>query len=289
MQQFEVMSNEVRKLNETHDARCESDDSLSQRLSQQIAARCTALHAIAQRNNYITLSLSTRESQRQHIVSSDPGVALQKSKNRLSLIISMPDCPYDTLNVSKDASTEAIKAAYRQLAKEKHPDVAGKNATNTKAFARISDAASILTNPSKRRQYDRSRQNAASNPFRSGFHPYPATGGFTNHGRARGAATQTPTAGMHGLFYTMFRPRNLILGPLCFFGLVAGLQYVFGTTTNDKQRNLLRSHPSNQLVQAWHNPRTGEWEQPAPWDPVYRQLKPDLQMIPRRQVRARKM
>mmetsp|Transcript_24874 Transcript_24874/g.37219 ORF Transcript_24874/g.37219 Transcript_24874/m.37219 type:complete len:119 (+) Transcript_24874:153-509(+) len=42
-----------------------------------------------------------------------------------------------------------------------------------------------------------------------------------------------------------------------------------------------------KLVQAWKNPKSGVWETPAPWDPLYRRLKPELKMMPRDQVQRR--
>lgn len=178
---------------------------------------------------------------------------------------------YETLDVPKNASTETIKAAFRKLSLETHPDVA--KVANAERFKQISHAASILTNPQKRRTYDSNLETAS--PFGSGLHRH----GFDSKSRGQKGRTH-PTTGMHGLFYTLFRPRNLILGPVAFFSTVAAIQYIVGR--NDKSIK-----DSSGLVQAWKNPQTGAWEQPAPWDPVYRELKPELQFVPREQVRSR--
>ncbi|KAL9245640.1 hypothetical protein vseg_019265 [Gypsophila vaccaria] len=70
---------------------------------------------------------------------------------------------YDVLGVSVAASKAEIKAAYRRMARSCHPDVAGRRANtndNVKSvdvdFIRVKDAYSILSDPNKRADYDRS-------------------------------------------------------------------------------------------------------------------------------------
>lgn len=58
---------------------------------------------------------------------------------------------YKTLGVSKSASKEEIKKAYRKLAHKHHPDKGG----DEKTFKKISEAYQVLSNDSKRTQYDR--------------------------------------------------------------------------------------------------------------------------------------
>ena len=58
---------------------------------------------------------------------------------------------YTTLGVSKNASQDEIKRAYRQLAKEHHPD---KPAGNAERFKQINHAYSIVGDEIKRREYD---------------------------------------------------------------------------------------------------------------------------------------
>lgn len=62
---------------------------------------------------------------------------------------------YSTLNISKTASQEEIKAAYRKLAKQYHPDFHRGDAENEKRFKAISQAYEILGDAKKRGQYDR--------------------------------------------------------------------------------------------------------------------------------------
>eukprot|EP00915_Cephaloidophora_sp_WS-2016_P006058 GHVH01007964.1.p1 GENE.GHVH01007964.1~~GHVH01007964.1.p1 ORF type:complete len:261 (+),score=24.46 GHVH01007964.1:541-1323(+) len=65
---------------------------------------------------------------------------------------------YQTLGITKDASESDIKKAYRKLALRWHPD---KNKTEnsemaSEKFKMVSEAYSVLSDPSKRRAYDRS-------------------------------------------------------------------------------------------------------------------------------------
>lgn len=59
---------------------------------------------------------------------------------------------YQTLGVSKSASADEIKRAYRKLAHEHHPD---KDKGNEAKFKEINEAYQVLSSPEKRQQYDR--------------------------------------------------------------------------------------------------------------------------------------
>lgn len=61
---------------------------------------------------------------------------------------------YEILGVSRDASQEDIKKAYRSLAKKYHPDVCKEPDANEK-FAQIQVAYDCLSDPDKRANYDR--------------------------------------------------------------------------------------------------------------------------------------
>jgi curved DNA-binding protein len=64
---------------------------------------------------------------------------------------------YTTLGISKTASPDEIKRAYRKMASIHHPDKGG----STDTFQKIEEAYRILSNPETRQQYDK--------PMPSGF------------------------------------------------------------------------------------------------------------------------
>ncbi|WP_348771439.1 J domain-containing protein [Azospirillum sp. SYSU D00513] len=83
--------------------------------------------------------------------------------------------PYQILGVSRSASADDIKKAYRQLAKVHHPDLKPGDAGNEERFKEISAAYSLLSDPEKRARYDRGeidgsgqQRHAGRSGFRSG-------------------------------------------------------------------------------------------------------------------------
>ncbi len=61
---------------------------------------------------------------------------------------------YEVLGVSKGATDEELKKAYRQLAKKYHPDMHPGDTEAEAKFKEASEAYAILSDPEKRRQYD---------------------------------------------------------------------------------------------------------------------------------------
>ncbi|EEH63958.1 putative chaperone protein DnaJ [Gleimia coleocanis DSM 15436] len=59
---------------------------------------------------------------------------------------------YEILGVSRDASADEIKKAYRKLSRKLHPDIAGKE--TEEEFKKVTVAYDTLSNPEKRRAYD---------------------------------------------------------------------------------------------------------------------------------------
>lgn len=62
--------------------------------------------------------------------------------------------PYQVLGVSKDASDDDIKKAYRKLSKQYHPDLNRDNPEATEKFKEVNTAYEILGDKQKRAQYD---------------------------------------------------------------------------------------------------------------------------------------
>jgi curved DNA-binding protein len=68
---------------------------------------------------------------------------------------------YDTLGVSKDASQDQIKLAYRKLSKKYHPDVNSGSKDAEKIFLEVQEAYTILKNKTSREEYDRQLEKAS--------------------------------------------------------------------------------------------------------------------------------
>ncbi len=69
---------------------------------------------------------------------------------------------YEVLGVSKTASNDEIKSAFRKLAKKYHPDVS-KEENAAEKFKEAQEAYSVLSDDAKRRQYDQFGHAAFSN------------------------------------------------------------------------------------------------------------------------------
>jgi molecular chaperone DnaJ len=92
---------------------------------------------------------------------------------------------YAVLGVTKDADADAIKKAYRKLARQYHPDANAGDAKAEEKFKEISEAYDVLSDDAKRREYDEMRQYGAA--FGSG--------GFPGGGFGPGAGAQNVNLG----------------------------------------------------------------------------------------------
>lgn len=88
---------------------------------------------------------------------------------------------YKTLGVSRNADEKEIKKAFRKLAKQYHPDTNPGNAAAEAKFKEINEAYEVLSDATKRRQYDQ---------FGADFHRYTSGGGAGAAGYS-GGYTQT--------------------------------------------------------------------------------------------------
>ena len=93
---------------------------------------------------------------------------------------------YKILGVSKGASADDIKKAFRKIARQNHPDQHPGDAKAESRFKEASEAHTVLSDPQKRKEYDQIRMFSG------------AGGAFRNFGRGGGA--QANAAGFEDIF-----------------------------------------------------------------------------------------
>jgi DnaJ-class molecular chaperone len=89
--------------------------------------------------------------------------------------------PYEVLGVSKGASQEDIKKAYRKLAKKLHPDANKKDPKAATKFSELNGAYEIVGDESKRKAFDRGEIDAEGKQRFQGFEGFsgrPGAGPF---------------------------------------------------------------------------------------------------------------
>ena len=92
----------------------------------------------------------------------------------------MPGRPdyYKVLGVGKNASDEEIKKSYRKLARKYHPDRNGGDKKAEERFKEISQAYDVLSDPDKRKEYDRGGGPFGGFGVPGGFDPSSFGGSF---------------------------------------------------------------------------------------------------------------
>ncbi|QPJ58584.1 molecular chaperone DnaJ [Candidatus Pinguicoccus supinus] len=85
---------------------------------------------------------------------------------------------YTLLGVTKNASTEEIKKAYRKKALKYHPDRNSGDKDAEESFKKITEAYKVLSNPEKKSQYDRYGHEFFTQQENSGY--YGAGANFSN-------------------------------------------------------------------------------------------------------------
>lgn len=105
---------------------------------------------------------------------------------------------YDILGVSKDATPEDIKRAYRKLARKYHPDLNPGDPDAEAKFKDLNEANEVLSDPQKRQKYDQ-------------FGQYWNQPGYDQAPPPRGTTTTTEDFGQYGDFDSFI---NDLLGGL---------------------------------------------------------------------------
>jgi DnaJ-class molecular chaperone len=94
--------------------------------------------------------------------------------------------PYEVLGVSKGASPEDIKKAYRKLAKKLHPDSNKKDPKAAAKFSELNGAYEIVGDDDKRKKFDRGEIDAEGKPRFHGFEGFGGRPGASPFGGREG-------------------------------------------------------------------------------------------------------
>mmetsp|Transcript_33529 Transcript_33529/g.68552 ORF Transcript_33529/g.68552 Transcript_33529/m.68552 type:complete len:201 (+) Transcript_33529:49-651(+) len=174
------------------------------------------------------------------------------------------------LGVDRNAGKDEIKIAYRDLAKQYHPDI-NKSPGAANKFKAVSEAFEVLTDDAKRAVAE-AEGHGSQPPSRRGGAKASASERAANAARREQSRALLRTLSW---FEILVHPRVLfILAPAIFFlSLVAS------------PPSLNRRDPEPEVL-AWFNSESKRWETPAPWDEYFRSQKPDVTLVARNKVHA---
>eukprot|EP00596_Hydrurales_sp_CCMP1899_P005993 CAMPEP_0119043816 /NCGR_PEP_ID=MMETSP1177-20130426/26133_1 /TAXON_ID=2985 /ORGANISM="Ochromonas sp, Strain CCMP1899" /LENGTH=208 /DNA_ID=CAMNT_0007012771 /DNA_START=108 /DNA_END=734 /DNA_ORIENTATION=+ len=182
---------------------------------------------------------------------------------------------FKVLEIDEKSSSEDIKKAYRRLAKLYHPD-ADKETASVDRFRLISASYEILKDERSREDYLslkngnewEKQKNVRYNDVKSDFER---------------AANKQRAKDVNHFMYTVERimhPKTLfILLPAGIFSYWFLSSYIPSLFKKEPVMDdgsvaatisKARKFKEIDKVEAWKNPRTNQWESPAPWDPDYK-------------------
>jgi DnaJ-class molecular chaperone len=96
--------------------------------------------------------------------------------------------PYEVLGLKRGASDDEIRAAYRKLAKQHHPDLNPGSKSAEERFKEVSGANDLLSDPAKRARYDRGEIDASGQER-------PERPSYRQHAEGQQGARYRPGAG----------------------------------------------------------------------------------------------
>lgn len=108
--------------------------------------------------------------------------------------------PYETLGLKQDATQDAIRAAYRRLAKKLHPDLNPGDRSAEDRFKAVSAAYDLLGDPDKRARFDRGEIDAsgAERPAEGYYRDFQNAGGHPFEGASGLADIDDVLSGLFG-------------------------------------------------------------------------------------------
>lgn len=118
--------------------------------------------------------------------------------------------PYEVLGVTRDASQDDIRRAYRKLAKTHHPDLNPGDAAAEAKFKEISAANNLLSDPEQRARFDRGEIDAEGQEQapRHSYREYADAGAGARYGAGAGRTGAPPggwtTDDLEAMFSSMF-------------------------------------------------------------------------------------
>ena len=148
----------------------------------------------------------------------------------------MNENPYDILGVSRDASMDEVKKAYRKKARENHPDLNPNDPGAEERMNKINEAYERITNPEKFAASD-ARKRGYGAPYSPGYN------GYSNPNSSGAGSSGAGGAGTGGTGYS----NPFDYGGAGSSGPGAGEQNPYGWTTINFDGAGIRTDPPGSL------------------------------------------